>query len=518
MSEPKLDKGRIARNTGILYIRMLVLMLVSLYTSRITLEALGVDNFGVFNIVGGTIGMLSIVTSALSTAISRFTTFELGKPEPQLQRIFCISMTIQLVLSLVVVIIGESVGVWFVNNELNIPAESMPAANFIFQITIITLPLGLINTPYSAIIIANERMAFFAWMSVFDVVGKLAVSYFIFLVPMDQRLFWFSGFWGLIGLLTFLLPKWYCNRHFPDSRYRWIWHWPTFKQMFGFAGWNVIGSTAAIFRDLGGNIVINMFCGPAVNAARGIATQVTTAVGNFTGNFTMALNPQITKSYAMGETAYTNSLISQGARFTIFLMLVISFPILFNTGFILSWWLKEVPDKAVVFVQLALIFSLVESLSRPLITLMLATGRIMWYQIVVGGAQFINVPLSYLWLLWGGGAECVLIVAVGTSVLCLILRLVMLHHMIGFSIKRYSIDVCKPVVTVVLLSIPVPLLLTHVYEVTSFAELVIESVPIALSTGLIGLYVGCTAREREVIFAKMKQIYRKFVPLRRVND
>lgn len=510
--EPKLDKRRIAKNTGVLYIRMLVMMIISLFTSRITLEALGVDDFGVFNVVGGTIGMLSILTSGLSTAISRYTTFELGKNDPQLKLIFCSSLTIQILFSIAVIILAETVGLWFVNNELNIPAASMYDANIVYQVSILTFVIALIQVPYGAQIIAHERMSFYAYMSILSVVGKLGVTYLIMVLP-DNRLMWFSISWGLIAIMDYMITRWYCHKHFQETRFRFMWNKKLLKEMFGFAGWNVIGSTAAILRDQGGNIIINIFFGPAVNAARGIATQVSTQVQQFSGNFTQALNPQITKSYAMGEVGYTNSLVSQGARFSFYLMFMIAFPILMNTAYILKIWLPEVPEDAVVFVQLVLIFGLIETMSRPLITLMLATGNIMWYQIVVGGLQLLNVPISYLWLRLGGSPASVLIVAIGTGVICLIARLIMLNRMIGFNIRAYVNNACIKILIVAILSLPVGFVLS-LYPADNFVQLMIYGGTEAVTVGVIALYFGCNVSERNKIINKIKAIISRFIPER----
>lgn len=513
MEAPKLDKSRIAKNTLILYVRMAVLMAITLYTSRITLEGLGVEDFGVFNVVGGTIGMLSILTSALSAAISRFTTYELGKKDPDLSLVFSSSLSIQFGLSLIVIVVAETLGLWFINNELNLPPDSISSVNFIYQISILSFVLSLVTTPYTAQIVAYEKMSVFAWLSVGDVLSKLLISYLITTMPQTQRLDFYSGLWGVVGIIYFLIIKWYCNRQFKETKYHLVWNTRLLKQMFGFAGWNVIGSTAAILRDTGGNVLINIFFGPVVNAARGIAFQVNNAVSQFAGNFTMALNPQITKSYAMGETAYTNSLVSQGARFSYYLLLLLSLPVILNTPYILGWWLKEVPDGAIVFVRLTLIFGLVETLSRPLITLMLATGRIMWYQIVVGGAQLLNLPLAYIWLLCGGGPEIILIVAIATSILCLILRLTMLKRMIGFKVMNYCNDVVKRIVIVSGISI-IPFTLLSFVEVTSFIGLLVQSALVFVWTAIVAYALGCSKREREVVNSKMRQLFGKLTLVR----
>lgn len=417
------NSKRIVKNTVVLYFRMLFMMGISFYTSRIVLNALGVEDFGIYNVVGGIVAMFSVLSGSLSAAISRFITYELGKDNLlNLKKIFSSAVTIQLGIGLFILILAETIGVWFLNREMNIPTDRMLAANWVFQLSIITFIINLVSVPYNAVIIAHEKMSAFAYISIFEALGKLVIAFLIVVSPIDNLIF-YAALMCVVALIIRIIYGYYCQYCFEECRYSFIFDKTYLKQMFKFAGWNFIGASSAVLRDQGGNIIINIFCGPAVNAARGIAFQVNNAVQGFVTNFMIALNPQITKSYASGNQKYMMSLIYQGGRFSYYMLLLFSLPILVNTHYVLALWLKIVPDHTVLFVRLILIFALSESISNPLVTAMLATGRIKNYQIVVGGLQMMNLPISYLLLRIGCIPESVIWVAIGISQCCLVGRL-----------------------------------------------------------------------------------------------
>lgn len=436
MSNTTENNKRIAKNTLLLYFRMLFLMAVSLYTSRVVLNALGIEDFGIYNVVGGVVAMFSVLSGSLSAAISRFITYELGKGNQEnLNKIFSSAVTIQLGLAGIIILLAETIGIWFLNVKMNIPEVRMEAANWVFQFSILTFAINLISVPYNASIIAHEKMSAFAYISILEAVGKLFIAYLITITPMDKLIF-YAILMCVVALIVRFTYGNYCKRHFNECTYHFIWDKQLLKSMFSFAGWNFIGASSAVLRDQGGNVVINLFCGPAVNAARGIAFQVNNAVNQFVGNFMTALNPQITKSYAAGDRGYMMTLIFQGARLSFYMLLLLSLPILVNTHYILALWLKIVPEHAVLFVQLILIFALSESISQPLITAMLATGKIRNYQIIVGGLQMMNLPLSYILLRLGYFPEVVIVIAICISQCCLAARLILLRGMIGLSITK----------------------------------------------------------------------------------
>lgn len=505
MTDNAANNKRIAKNTLLLYFRMLFLMAVSLYTSRIVLNALGVVDFGIYNVVAGVVAMFSMLSGSLSAAITRFITYELGKGDTEnLKKIFSSAVTIQIGLSAIIILLAELVGVWFLNEKMNIPENRIIAANWVFQFSILTFVINLISVPYNASIIAHERMSAFAYISILEAIGKLAIAFLITISPIDKLVF-YAILMCMIAMIVRFVYGIYCKRRFEECTYHFVLDKNLLKRMFGFAGWNFIGATAGILRDQGGNVVINLFCGPTVNAARGIAFQVNNAVNGFISNFMIALNPQITKSYASGNRDYMMSLIYQGARLSFYMLLFLALPILINTHYILELWLKIVPDYTVHFVQLVLLFSMCEAISNPLITAMLATGNIRNYQIIVGGMNMLNLPVSYIFLHVGLFPEVVFVVAIALSLLCLAARLVMLRNMIGLSAVKFFTKVCVNVFTVTIISSIFPIWLAYTMKetFTSFIFLTIISI---ISTALTIYFIGCNKAERQFVLNKIHSI------------
>lgn len=508
MENVSANNKRIAKNTLLLYFRMILMMIVTLYTSRVILNALGIEDFGIYNVVGGVVAMFTVISGTLSAAISRFITYELGKGDKsKLNKIFSASVTIQLLLSLIIVVLIESVGVWFLNAKLTIPESRMVAANWVLQFSIVTFVINLISVPYNAAIIAHEKMSAFAYISILEAVCKLSIAFLIMISPID-RLIFYAILMCIVSIIIRVTYGHYCKKHFDECTYHFHWDKEILKKMFGFAGWNFIGASSAVLRDQGGNIVINLFFGPSVNAARGIAIQVNHAITGFVQNFMTALNPQITKSYASGNKEYMMTLIFQGARLSFYMLLLLSLPILVNTHYILVIWLKIVPDHAVLFVQLTLIFTMSESISIPLITAMLATGKIRNYQIVVGGLQMMNLPISYICLKLGCIPESVLIVAIVISQCCLAARLYMLRGLIGLSSIKYMKKVYLNVLTVALLSAIVPCIVAYNMK-ESFATFVIVASIAVLSTASVEFFIGCNRKERDLVKRKLSTIKSK---------
>lgn len=487
---------------------MLFMMAVSLYTSRVILHTLGVEDFGIYNVVGGVVSMFSVISGSLSAAISRFITYELGKGDKdKLIRIFSSSVTIQIGLGLIIFILAELVGVWFLNAKMNIPDGRMYAANWVFQLSILTFVINLVSVPYNAAIIAHEKMSAFAYISILEVIAKLVIVYLLVISPIDKLIF-YAVLMATVALLIRFVYGYYCKRHFEECTYHFIFDKELLKKMFGFAGWNFIGAASAVLRDQGGNIVINLFCGPAVNAARGIAYQVNTAINGFVSNFMMALNPQITKSYASGDKEYMMTLIFQGARLSFYILLLLSLPVIINVHYILTLWLKIVPEHTTQFVQFVLIFAMSESISNPLVTAMLATGKIRNYQIIVGGLQMMNLPISYVLLRLGCIPETVLIVAICISQCCLAARLYMLRGMIGLSISQYLSNVYSNVLSVSVLSAIIPCaVFYHLNE--TFINFMLVCVISVICTCIVIYYIGCNNQERQFILSKVNAVRSK---------
>lgn len=508
MSETFANNKRIAKNTLLLYVRMLFLMLVSLYTSRVVLNALGVEDYGIYNVVGGVVTMFSVLSGSLSAAISRFITFELGTGNKEkLKKVFSSSVTIQIGIALTIVVLAETVGLWFLSTKMVIPQERLTAANWCFQFSILTFAINLISVPYNAAIIAHEKMSAFAYISFLEAIGKLCIAWLIVINPID-RLIFFGAMVTILAIGIRFVYCLYCKHHFEECTYHVIYDHDLLKQMFGFAGWNFIGSSAVILRDQGGNIILNLFYGPLVNAAHGIAIKVNSVVQQFVSNFMTALNPQIMKSYASGDNQYMMTLIFTGARFSFYLLLLISLPLLLNTHFVLELWLKQVPEHSVVFVQLVLLLSLHETLANPLITAMLATGRIKKYQIFAGGANLLNLPVSYIFLFMGYAPEVVFIVAISFSFLVQGIRMLLLREMIGLNVKDYLRKVYVNVLLVAMFAAIIPCIMSINISknILTFGALVCVSV---IFTSLSVFFIGCNTKERAMLVNKAITLCKK---------
>lgn len=500
---------RIAKNTLMLYARTLFTMFVSFYTSRVVLRALGVVDYGVYNVVGSSVAMYSMLSGSLASAISRFITFELGRGNREkLERVFSTAVTVQLMLALVVVLLAETVGLWFLTHEMDIPPERLAAAHWVYQFSVITFAIGLVSVPYNASIIAHEKMSTFAYIGIFEALSKLGVAYVISTTRAD-RLVIYALLLMLIAVTVRLIYGIYCKRRFEECSYRFTYDKPLLKEMASFAGWNFIGASSAVLRDQGGNIIINILGGgPAVNAARGFAVQISAAIQSFVQNFMTALNPQITKSYANGEHSYMMSLIFRGARFSYYILLLLALPVIINADYILTLWLVDVPAHTAPFVQLVLIFALSESLANPLVTAMLATGRIRNYQLVVGGIQLLNLPIAYVALRCGGAPEMVYVVAIGLSVCCEMARLLMLRGMIGLSVRSFLREVYFNVIAVTLIAAAVPAVCFTLQSGT-FVDFLLNCTCCVGCTALSIFFVGCSGKERKMLIAKLTTIKNK---------
>ena len=499
---------RIFKNSIMLFFRMLLVTCVTLYTSRVVLHNLGVDDYGIYNVVGGLVTMFAVISGSLSGAVGRFLTFELGKGnDNKLKEVFCTSVTVQFILSIIIIILIETVAVWFLNNKMQIPKERLFASNCVLQFSLIAFVINLLSVPYNAAIIAHEKMSFFAFISLFESIGKLLIAYMISTSSWD-KLIYYSMLSVILALIVRFIYVWFCRNSFSECTYKISFNANTFKEMFVFSGWNFIGVSSRILRENGGSILINMFAGPVVNAANGIAIQVTNAANQFVGSFTTAINPQITKTYAKGDLDSHFDLIVKGAKFTFLLMFLVSLPLMLNTEFVLQLWLKEVPNHTVLFVRLSLTYSLFESLSAPLVTSMLATGKIKNYQIIVGSVQLLNLPISYFLLLSGFIPEVVFIVAIALSLVSLLLRLYLLHRMIKFKMSNFVYKVILRIVCIVAFSVPSSIAISNYIDFNFNGFIISSSMCVLLSTLCI-YFIGCDAEERAFLNAKANQLRQK---------
>ena len=495
---------RIVRNTLMLYFRMLIAMLVGLFSSRILLQALGVVDYGIYNAVGGFVAMFSIISGSLTSSISRFITFELGIGNiTKLKKFFSTSIFVQLGLSVVIILIAETVGLWFLSNKMVIPSDRFYSSLWVYQLSLFSFIISLFTVPFNACIIAHERMDIFAYISIYEVICKLLICYAVIHSPIDKLIF-YAILLVLVSVSVQVIYMIFCKKHFEECSFRFVFEKKLFQGIFSFAGWNFIGSAGWILRNQGGTILINIFAGPALNTANGIAGALTGAVTAFVSNFTTAFNPQITKDYAAKLYKELNQLLIYGAKISFYMMFFLGLPVMLNTHFILHLWLGGVPQHTVAFVRLILLFSLCETISTPLITAKLATGRIRNYQLVVGGIQLLAVPLAYLVLKLGAPVESIYVSYIVTSLGCLVARMFMMQEDIpGLSIRRFLFDVVINVWLVAALSSIVPYIVYMQFQ-EGWECLIISGLTSVLSCFIVMYYIGLKKTERNKLSSLLK--------------
>lgn len=475
-------------------------MAINLYTSRIVLKALGIEDYGVYNVVGGIVSLFSIVSGTLSASISRFITFELGAGDAtRLNKIFGTSLYIQMCMAAIIIILCMTVGMWFLNDKMKIASDKMFAANLIFILSTLAFVINIMSVPYTAVIIAHEKMSAFAHVSIVDVTLKLLASFLLLLFKQD-RLIYYALFILSISLLIRLIYVIYCNRHFSECKTRPIYEKDIFHSIGKFAGWNSIGAASSILRNQGNNIILNLFFGTVINAAYAIGMQVSNAMTQLADNFMTSVNPQITKYYAQKEYKEMNNLIYRSSRLSFYLTWLLSTLIIFDPSYILNLWLSNYPPQTVSFVQLLLVFVVIESISRPLITAQLATGNIKKYQIIVGGIQMLNLPISYLTLLKLDNPIVPFYIMIILSVCCLIARIIMLGQIMEFKPTHFIKNVCMRCTFVLICSIGFMALLSLSIHVNSLRTFILWDIICILTTSIIIYVLGCDKPER--IFIK----------------
>lgn len=447
------NNKRIAKNTMILYFRMLCTVGISFYTSRVILSNLGVSDFGLYNVIGGLVSMFYMITSTLSAAISRFLTYELGQKDlKNLRNTFSTSINIQLLISILIIILSETIGLWFINNKMNIVHDRIWAANWIYQFTMVSFIIEMISVPYNASIIAHEKMKAFAYVTIYSVIIKLGIALVLSISPIDKLIF-YGILMTLMSLSTQFLYWWYCNRNFEECHYTFSINKEKFKQMFQFAGWSFFSSSSMMLCGQGVNILLNLFLGTPINAARGLAVQVDGTVKAFANNFTMAFSPQITKSYAQGDLEYTKDLVYKGSKYSFLLFFIISFPLIMETDFFLKIWLKEIPPYTSQFIQLTLAYTFIDILLKPSTTLNNATGNIKQYQILTGIAQFLVLPICYICLILKLPPYSVLFVRIILDCIFFPPRIILNNKYVNQTFKSYSKEVLLKITYVILSAI-----------------------------------------------------------------
>lgn len=492
------NNKRIAKNTIVLYFRMVFMMVIALITSRVVLSTLGESDYGIYNVVGGFVAMFTIISGSLSAAISRFITFELGKGSgDRLRKIFSTSVNVQIIISVIIVVLCEAVGIWFLNNKMNIPADRMYAANWVLQCSILSFVVNLISVPYNAAIVAHEKMSAFAYISIVDALLKLGIVYLLWISDID-KLILYALLLLVISVVMRMIYGIYCNRKFEECHYELFFDKSMLKDIFKFAGWTFLGEAGFILNSQGITLLVNMFFGVTANAARGLASQVNSLVQQFTRNFTTAINPQITKNYADGDLSYMHSLIVRAAKFSYYLYLLIALPLIFESDIVLVLWLKDVPEYTSIFTKWTIICSSTTILANPLIAGISATGDIKKYYIIASSITITVLPITYIVYKLDGDVTSAYIVYFIVYLFLLFIRTKLICPKIEMPLRMFYIDVLLKVLFVTIASLVVPVVLSILVK-ESYFRLFLMCLLCTISTAISSYYLGLTRNERSQI-------------------
>ena len=508
MKSYSVNNQRIVKNTIFLYIRMLLIMAVSLYTSRIVLKVLGIEDFGIFNVVGGLVSSFAFFSSSLSNATQRFLNIELGKNDILgVTRIFSLSILIYIILVVAIVFIAECVGIWLLNNKLVIPIDRLSAANWVFHTTIIGLAITLIGSVFDSVLIARENMKIYAYISILEVFLKLFIVFVLDWLDSDKL-----KLYAILFLLSHLLVKSisvvYCFRKYPECNFRFVWDTSLFGNMFRFIGWNGVGTAVWMINEQGINVLLNMFFGPIINAARGVSFQVSSSINNFSNNFFTAVRPQIVKSYAGKEYEYFKKLINTSSKYSFYLMWLLCLPVIIRSEGILELWLHDVPDYAPAFVQWILFFNCVNVLTNPFWCGVQAIVKLKKY-IIVGSIIFLLAfPISYIFLKLNYSPVVVFQILTIVRIVYLFITIKLFCQLIDFSLIEYLRQVIYPILKVLLFSWIVSIIASARIGDDLFG--IILMTILCLTITFISIYVvGITQDERRFMIDKLCKIIGK---------
>lgn len=492
------NNKRIARNTAMLYIRMLISILISLYTSRITLQVLGVTDYGIYNVVGGVVAMFTFINGTLSTATQRFITYDLGLGDSEkLSKTFSMVFWSHGVLSMILLLLTEIVGIWMLNTEINIPSERLSSAFWVFQLSCLSMVLTVTQVPYISCIVAHEKMGIYAYFSILDILLRLLLIIILQFVDFD-KLILYAILTTSVTAIILCIERFYCLLTFQECHIKMLWDWGRFKEMFSFFGWNLSAQLVYMLRTQGVNILVNMFYGPAMNAARGIAVTVQGTITGFIGNFMMAINPQVVKYYAKQEMESMYVLIRRACKYSTFLMLLLSIPLIIEIDWVLKLWLENPPEYAAEFCRLMLISSIVDTMSSPIFFGTLASGKIKKYQIVMSIILGMVPLFTYIMFKLGVPAYYCLYSDIAMFGVGIFGRAILTNKVTGFPVIPYIKKSLLPIFGVILLSLPIPIFIYLNMEDTWERLLaVILSSEICLI--VVICLIGMTKSEKEVL-------------------
>ena len=503
MDKVHLNNKRIAKNTLYLYLRQIISMVVSLFTVRIVLQALGVTDYGVNNAVGGVVGMFNFLSGSLAHATNRFFAFELGRNNHEkLQKIFALLLTLFIGCGLVASVLIDIGGLWWVNHKLVLPVERLEAAQFVFHASVICFFSSMVQVPYWSLIIARENMSFFAWMSILDVLVKLLAVCLVVFLPFDN-LKMLAVLACTSSFTLFLIYHRYCRKRYPESKFKWTWDKPLFREILTYSGYNLTTQVGIVLKDQGVNLLLNMFFGPVINAARAIAYQINGAVSSFMLNVQTSVNPQIIKLYSSENYESMQNLIIRFTKVNYYIMLVLCLPILLNIHFILDIWLDEVPDYTAVFAVLVLITSIWACFSYSLLVAVRATGRIKNLQIGNTVIILLVFPISYVFCIYGCSPTVVLSIPFFEAMAMFIWCVICLKKLMAFPFRKYIFEIFPKITITTLVAATLPLFLKLYLEGTTVNSILTILVSFAWGAVVVFL-IGLTAFEREFFITQIK--------------
>lgn len=502
------NSKRIAKNTVLLYFRQILIMLVSLYTVRVVLNVLGAEDYGIYNVVAGVVTMFSFLSGAMATASQRYFSFNLGKNDTeQLLTTFSVTLQIYIILAVVVFVLAETVGLFFVNHKLVIPSERMVAANWIFQLAIFSFLLTLITTPYMACVIAHENMNVYAYISLVEVALKLGIVFLLKILPYDKLII-YGILLCVVVFINTAIYRLFCHTHYEECKFRFIKNLSLFKEIISYSSWNLLGASVGVVKNQIINIVLNIYFGAVVNAARGIAAQVSYAVSSFANNFCTAMKPQIIKKYAMEQKNECFEFVIRGCKFSYFLIYIFVLPLFFVADLILQLWLKNPPEYSVIFTRLVLIDVVLESFNTLIMVLIHASGKIKLYQFLVASIQLLNLPVSFIILRFGGDAYSVFIVSIVLSLIATIVRIIIAKYKTGFPILLFLKKTILPIFFVTFISTMISILLNKSFD-NSFIQSLIFCILCVLIIFICIFLIGLSKDEKkmikQVVYRRMKK-------------
>lgn len=503
------NNKRIAKNTLLLYVRMLYTLFLSLFTARVILNALGFEDYGLYNVIGSIVSMFVFLRSAMGNSTNRYITYAIGKGNiNDVQKVFSLSIMIFTALALLIVLLCETIGLWFFYEKLSIPEGRMNAALWVYQFSIFTTALSVICVPYDAIIIAHERMNVFAYVQILNATLNLGIVYLVAISPFD-KLIVYAFLLMLIQVMNRLIYGIYCGRHFPETKFLFIKDWSLMKEMTSFAGWSLIGNMIWVGYTQGINLMLNVFFGPVVNAARGISVNVQGAIKGFVTNFQMAANPQITKSYAKEDYSRLHSLIYFSSKFSFFLLLLMELPVFIEADTILKLWLVNVPDHTVAFLRISLLTMLIGALENPIGTANDATGDIKKYQIIAGCFNVFIIILSYIALRMGYAPESVFVIQLAITCIVQFVKVYIVKNKINLSIRQYTYHLVLPLIIATAASLILPVTIYFLLKQGVVRFIVVSFVSI-ISVVASAYLLGLTRTERQIAFAQVVKIWEKW--------